>query len=105
MIIIVSEISQVFNKAVSIPQLSIIFIGVFGLLRMFLEKANQQFLFNWRWNMYQDTVDNAFNGMIVMMATSYILAFYIKRGTFLEDIDDLLEKSLKELFRNLIPLN
>ena len=98
-VLIVAEISQAIDRAVSIPQMSMIFIGVFGLLRMFLEKAKQQFLFNWRWNMFQDTVDTAFNGMAVMMTTSYMLAYYIKRGTFLEDIDDLLEKAVDELSR------
>jgi hypothetical protein len=98
-VILVAEISQMIDRAVSIPQLSIIFIGVFGLMRMFLEKAKERFLFNWRWNMYQDTVDRAFRGIIIMTSTSYILAYYIKRGTFLQDIDDLLEKTLTELFR------
>lgn len=96
-VLIVSEISLTVDRAVSIPQMSIIFIGVFGLIRMFLEKGKQRFLFNWRWNKYQDTLDEAFRGMSVMLATSFLLTWYLKQGTFLEKIDDLLEETLIEL--------
>ncbi len=98
-VIIVTEVSRAINKAVSIPQMSFIFIGVFGLMRLFLEKGKNRFLYTWRWNMYLDTVDTAYHGLITMTATTCMLAFYMKRGTFLEDIDDLLEKSLNELSR------
>lgn len=98
-VVLVTQISQAINKAVSIPQMSIIFIGVFGLVRLFLEKGKNRFLYSWRWNMYLDTIDTAYHGLITMSATTCMLAFYMKRGTFLEDIDDLLEKSLEELSR------
>ncbi len=100
-VILVTQLSQLFSSAVtiSLPQLSIIFIGVFGLMRLLLEKGKSRFLNSWRWNMYVDTIDTAYHGLVIMMATTCLLAYYMKRGTFLEDIDDLLEKSLDELSR------
>ena len=90
-------------QAVPIPQLSLLFIGIFGVIRLLLEQAKQRFLMHWRWTRYLDTVDKAFEGISVLTAISCILAYHVKRGTFLEEMDDLLEKGVALLGRRTTP--
>lgn len=90
----ITEVTRAVNEAISLPKISILIVGVFGILKMLLEKAKQRILMNWRWNTYQDTVDKAFDGLAVISAIGYMLAAYVQQGSFLAQIDDLLEKGV-----------
>ncbi len=97
-VLTVARVSSVIDQHISIPRLSLLFVGTFGLMRVVLNKATLRFLHNWSWGLYQDAVDAAFEGIAVVMATSFVLAYHVKRGMFLESkIDTLLSRSLKRL--------
>ena len=102
-VLVISRAADMFDQAVPIPQLSLLFIGIFGVIRLLLEQAKQRFLMHWRWTRYLDTVDKAFEGISVLTAISCILAYHVKRGTFLEEMDDLLEKGVALLGRRTTP--
>lgn len=96
-VILIAQISQMIDRAVSIPQLSLLFIGIFGTLRMLLEKVKQRSLLVFRWNMFQDSIDSSFNTMAILTAVSCLILHYMKSGSFLYSIDDLLEKAATAL--------
>ncbi len=91
-VLFISESMAAFNRVVSLPQLSLIFLAVFGSIRLLLEQLKNRFIKNWRWRTYQDIVDNAFHSISIAAGISCMLAFHVKQGTFLDEIDDLLEK-------------
>ncbi len=93
-VLFITETASAFNRAVSLPQLSLLFLIVFGSLRLLLERIKSKIMQNWRWARYQATVDRAFNSIAIATGISCILADYVKKGTFLEKIDDLLEKGV-----------
>lgn len=96
-VILIAQVSQMIDRAVSIPQLSLLFIGIFGTLRMLLEKVKQRSLLVFRWNMFQDSIDSSFNTMAILTAVSCLILHYMKSGSFLYSIDDLLEKAATAL--------
>ena len=102
-VLVISRAADMFDQAVPIPQLSLLFIGIFGVIRLLLEQAKQRFLLHWRWTRYLDTIDKAFEGISVLTAISCILAYHVKRGTFLEEMDDLLEKGIALLGKRTTP--
>jgi hypothetical protein len=102
-VMLITEFAAVFNRAVSLPQLSLLFLGVFGSLRLILERLKTRFLRNWRWTRYQDSVDQAFGSIAAAAGISCILAHHIRQGTFLEQIDDLLEVGLSLLHEKPTP--
>ena len=86
------------DRTITIPQLSLLFAAVFGLLRLVLYRTKTRFLGNWSWLLYQDAVDSAFDGLAIVLATSYVLAYHVKRGIFLETkLQSLLSRSLRRL--------
>lgn len=93
-VLFITETASAFNSAVSLPQLSLLFLIVFGSLRLLLERLKSRIMQNWRWTRYQATVDRAFNSIAIAAGISCILADHVKKGTFLEKIDDLLEKGV-----------
>ncbi|MCF7944165.1 MAG: hypothetical protein K9L75_01345 [Spirochaetia bacterium] len=96
----VAQLATYINATVSLPKLSLLFVSIFGLLRMVLHKIKEVFLFNAGWEMYQNTVDKAFEGFAILMATSFILAYHVKQGTFLEnELGEILTKSVQDLKR------
>ncbi len=97
-VLLVSRLAFYINRSISVPQLSILFLAIFGLMRLFLYKAKTRFLHNWSWGLYQDAVDTAFDGIAIIMATSFVLAYHVKRGIFLESkLDAILSRSLRQL--------
>ena len=98
-VLFITETASAFNRAVSLPQLSLLFLIVFGSLRLLLERLKSRIMQNWRWTRYQATVDRAFNSIAIAAGISCILAEHVKKGTFLEKIDDLLEKGVDLLKR------
>lgn len=93
-VLFITETASAFNSAVSLPQLSLLFLIVFGSLRLVLERLKSRVMQNWRWARYQITVDRAFNSIAIAAGISCILADHVRKGTFLEKIDDLLEKGV-----------
>jgi len=93
-VLFITETASAFNRAVSLPQLSLLFLVVFGFIRLVLERLKSRVMQNWRWARYQATVDRAFNSIAIAAGISCILADLVKKGTFLEKIDDLLEKGV-----------
>jgi len=98
-VLFITESASAFNRAVSLPQLSLLFLIVFGSLRLVLERLKSRIMQNWRWARYQATVDRALNSIAIAAGISCILADHVKKGTFLEKIDDLLEKGVDLLKR------
>ena len=96
-VLFITEFASAFNRAVSLPQLSLLFLIVFGSIRLVLERLKSSIMQNWRWTRYQATVDRAFNSIAIAAGISCILADHVKKGTFLEKIDDLLEKGVQLL--------
>jgi len=68
----VAQLAAYIDTAVSLPKLSIIFVVIFALIRMVLYKGKELFLFTMGWDMYQNTVDKAFEGFAILMAASCI---------------------------------
>lgn len=90
-VLLITEFAAAFNRAVSLPQFSLLFMGVFGSLRLILERLKTRTLQNWRWKRYQESVDTAFTVIAKAAGISCILAHHIRQGTFLEEVDDILE--------------
>ncbi len=97
-VLLAAQTLRVIDRTITIPQLSLLFAAVFGMLRLMLYRAKTRFLSSWSWMLYQDAVDSAFDGIAIVMATSYVLAYHVKRGIFLETkLQSLLSRSLRRL--------
>ncbi len=95
---LVYQLATIVNASVSVPQLSVLSVGIFALLRFFLYRAKTRLLSSWSWNMYQDAVDSAFDGLAIVIAASSVLAYHVRQGTFMESkLDAVLERSLRHL--------
>jgi hypothetical protein len=90
-VVLITQFSAAFSRAVSLPKLSLLFLTVFGSLRLLLERLKSRVLENWRWTRYQESVDRAFGSIAAAAGISFLLAYHIRQGTFLDQIDDLLE--------------
>lgn len=97
-VLILSRLAVLVDANITIPQLSVLFLIIFSLIRLFLYRAKTRFLHNWSWGMYQDAVDTAFDGIAIILAASFVLAFHVKKGVFLESkLDTVLTRSLRLL--------